>query len=142
MANTGRAAARINSFKVSYVAEWPGAPESTVGFQDDVYIRWNACVGIVQKQPCQADQGFGMAADTGDIGLAEIPSPVPQARAISFSGHAREREYWQFGLRIPGQRPRIPRIALESAFGGIGEGLGLHYLNSFLLYSYSFSEAG
>src|SRR6218665_1350994 len=142
IANTGRAAARLDSFKTSFVAQWPDAPESAVGFQDDVYIRWNVCVGIVQEQPCQTDQGFGMAADTDHMGFAEIPSPVPQARTSSFSGHDREREYWQFGMRITGQRPRIPRIALEFAFGGIGEGLGLIDRRSCRGYSYAFSEAG
>src|SRR6218665_2299361 len=72
IANTGRAAARINSFQVSYVAEWPGAPKPTAGVKDQVYIRWNAGVEIVQKQPSKADEAFGMAADTGDIGFAEI----------------------------------------------------------------------
>src|SRR6218665_1070768 len=124
-ANTGGAAARINSFKTSFVAQWPDAPESAFGFQDDVYIRWNVCVGIVQEQPCQTDQGFGMAADTDHMGFAEIPSPIPQARAIRFSGHARKRENWQFGLRITGYGPRKPWVALESAFWGIGEGLWL-----------------
>src|SRR6218665_1563468 len=125
IANPGRAAARINSFKTSFVAQWPDAPKSTDGFQDDFFIWWSIRVGIVQKQPCQAAQGFGMAADTDHMGFAEIPSTVPQARAISFSGHARERENWQFGLRITGYGPRRPWVALESAFGGIGEGLGL-----------------
>ena len=83
-----------------------------------------------------------MAADTDHIGFAEIPSPVPQARAIRFSGHARERENWQFGLRITGYGPRRPWVALESAFGGIGEGLGLIDRRSCRGYSYAFSEAG
>src|SRR6218665_1671339 len=123
IANTGRAAARLDSFKTNFVAQWPDAPESAFGFQDDVYIRWNVCVGIVQKQACQTDQGFGMATDTDHMGFAEIPSPVPQARASSSSGNARECEDWQFSLRITGARPRIPRVALEPAFWGISEGL-------------------
>src|SRR6218665_3894468 len=140
IATPGRAAARINSFKTSFVAQWPDAPESTAGFQDDVYIRWNVCVGIVQEQPCQTDQGFGMAADTDHMGFAEIPSPIPQARAIRFSGHTRERENWQFGLRITGYGPRKPWVALESAFWGIGEGLWLIDRRPYGGYPYALCE--
>src|SRR6218665_3924028 len=119
IASTASPAERINSLKTSFVGQWPDTLESAFGFQDDVFIRWNVRVGIVQKQACQADQGFGGATDTDHIGFAEIPSPVPQAQAIRFSGHARECENWQFGLRITGYGPRKPWVALESAFWGI-----------------------
>src|SRR6218665_630430 len=141
IANTGRAAARINSFKTSFVAQWPDAPKSTDGFQDDFFIWWSIRVGIGQKHPCQADQGFGMATDTDHMGVAEIPSTVPQARAISFSGHARERENWQFSLHITCHRPRMPGMLLEPSFWGIGEGLGLIDRRPHGGYPYALCEA-
>src|SRR6218665_3364064 len=141
IANTGRTAARLDSFKTNFVAQWPDAPESAFGFQDDVFIRWHVRVGIVQKQACQADQGCGVATDRDHIGSAEIPSPVPQAQAIRFSGHARECENWQFGLRITGYGPRKPWVALESAFWGIGEGLGLIDRRPHGVYPYALCEA-